>query len=409
MALEFSLAHPQRLLFGRGVFERLGREVAALLPSAGPRRVLLVTGRSAMRRAGHLERAHSLLREAGLEAVVFDRIEHDPSLVTVQEGIETCIGEGCAAVVGLGGGSALDAAKAIAIMATQEASLVECFDQRRAITRRGLPLLAVPTTAGTGAEATRNAVLTDRSRRLKMSLRHDFMVPDVALCDPLLTLSAPPDLTAHSGMDALTQAIECAISRAAQPVSDALCFHAAKILHDTLPAVVADGSDVALRERMLLGSTMTGLAFANTSLGAVHGLSHPIGAELHLPHGFICGVLLPDVLEMNLQAPYRDEAGRTTRDKTAELAAHLGYRSPEALVDGLRDLRACVGLPDDLSDCGITDHLVQAIVRKCRSGSMASNPRILSDEEIAEFVRRIAGITSASAQRRHAAVPQQSA
>jgi len=382
------LVQPRRMLIGAGCFERLGVEVAAL--AANRRRALIVTGRRAMREAGVTDRAQGLLGEAGISSAVFDEVEHDPSLETCERGIEAALAEGCDVAVAIGGGSALDVGKTVAIMVTQAASLRDCFAGVAMIRVPGIPFVAVPTTAGTGAEATRNAVLTDRGAAVKKSLRHDLMVPDVALCDARLTLSAPRSITANAGMDALTQAIECAISRAAQPVSDALSFAAAERLHAALPRVLDDAEDPVAREEMMLGSTMAGLAFGNASLGAVHGLAHALGAELHLPHGFLCGVLLPEVTALNLEADFRDASGRTTREKFEALSARLGYEEPEAMVAGLRRLRALAGLPETLAGCGLTEEHFPAILAKCRSGSMRNNPRDLSDDDVVALLRRLA-------------------
>jgi alcohol dehydrogenase class IV len=381
-----TLAQPQKILFGRGVFEKLGPEAARL-----GKKAILVTGRAAMRQSGTLDKAVEMLRQSGLSVMVFDQVEHDPSLGTIERAVELAKVENCDLSIGLGGGSVLDAAKAVAVMLRQPLPLREYFDKKNPSLDPGLPILAVPTTAGTGAEVTMNAVLSDPARKIKKSLRSDHMMPRVAIVDPVLTLRMPRNVTVYTGMDALTQAMECHVSRAAHPVSDALSLRAASLIYRALPAVLADETNLDWREKMMLGSLMAGMAFGNGALGAVHGLSHPLGALLHLPHGLICGALLPEVVAANTESDFVDACGVPTREKMRTLAVALGFDSAAALVGGLRNLRRQTGLPTGFGRYGLTKALLPAIVAGCRSNSMSNNPRALSDADLTALLEKLMG------------------
>jgi len=370
----FTLTYPPKITFGPGVAEQVGAEARRY-----GRRALLVTGRSAMRKSGLLGRVLGWLEAAGLKVELFEQVESEPSLRTVHAGVEQARAEGTEVVVGVGGGSALDAAKAIAVMATQEGTIWE-YHAGREIEREGLPFLALPTTAGTGAEITRNAVLTNEETRVKQSIRSSRMMARVALVDPELTFSLPPDVTAYTGMDAFTQAVEAFVTRSANPVTDALALEAVRRLFRHLPTAVADGRNAAAREEVALGSLLSALAFSNSGLGAVHGLAHPIGARCGVPHGLVCAVLLPHVMAFNLDA---------APEKFARLAEALGVAGPEEGVGAVRDLLARLGLPMTLSDYGLAEADWSLILAESRSSSMQKNPREASDEDLTEILRRV--------------------
>ena len=201
-------------------------------------------------------------------------------------------------VIGLGGGSAMDAAKAIASLARQSGTIWE-YHSGKKIEKEGLPFVAIPTTAWTGAEITNNSVLTDRKVSLKKSIRSPYMIARVALVDPDLTLFLPSQVTAYTGMDAFTQALESYVTRTSNPITDTLALQAIEIIFQNLPQAVANGKDAETRGKMALGSLLSAMAFSNSGLGAVHGLAHPIGARFGVPHGLACAILLPHVIGFN--------------------------------------------------------------------------------------------------------------
>ena len=373
--MKFQLILPRNITFGVGAFTKLGDLCSPLGNSA-----LLVTGKSAMRRSAKLEQAKELLESQGLRLQTFEGVEADPSLATCDKGIKLARKSQCDLIIAIGGGSALDAGKTVAAIAPQPEELPEYFAGERELENAPLPFVAVPTTAGTGSECTNNAVLTDTERCLKKSLRHRTMVPTVALVDPELTLGLTPDVTAHSGMDALTQAIECHVGMKANPVSDALTLKAIQLIAAHLADAVADGSRIENREPVALGSMLTGMAFANAGLGAVHGLAGPLGAILHAPHGLVCAVLLSHVCALNLSA---------RKDKFDAIATSLGSASAEQVPEVVRQLNRRVGIPDTLRDFGLKKDSFDKILAECRSGSMANNPKQPSDDELTAILRKI--------------------
>ncbi|MEP0843728.1 MAG: iron-containing alcohol dehydrogenase, partial [Phycisphaerae bacterium] len=261
--------------------------------------LLIVTGRSPDRATRLVE----LLRPNAECALV--SIDGEPTVRMIEEGVKRARAGGRGLVIGIGGGSAIDAAKAIAAMAANEGELLdylEVIGKGRALSRPPLPCVAIPTTAGTGAEVTRNAVLGSPAHRVKVSLRHPLMLPKLAVVDPDLTDGLPPSLTAFTGLDALTQLIEPFVSVKATPLTDALCREGIERAARALPRVYRDGGDAAAREEMCLASLLGGLALANAGLGAVHGLAGPIGGMFPAPHGAVCAALLPHATAINIRA-----------------------------------------------------------------------------------------------------------
>jgi len=359
-----SFTTAREIVAGAGSLGCVGQRAAGL-----GSRALVVTGRSAMRESGATGRVLHLLGRAGVEGVVFDQVEHDPDVTTVDAGRAACREGRCHVVVGLGGGSALDAAKAIAGLAGETAPTAD-FQQGKAIGQPALPIIAIPTTSGTGAEVTKNAVLSDRSRRLKKSIRAESLMPAVAIVDPELTVSCPPRVTAAAGMDALVQAIESFTSVHATPLTEALSFEAARRLVGSLAAAWEDGSDLAAREDCAYGSLMAGMALANARLGAVHGIAHPLGARYGLEHGVACALLMPHVMRLN-----RDHVG----DKYARLSALAG-RDIVAFVEGLVER---FGLRRALDAVTIPREDFAAIAKESMpSGSLKANPRKFTEDDV---------------------------
>jgi len=369
------LRYPSPIIFGRGGIEKLAEEVASFGKSA-----LIVTGKSSMRKSGALERIFDILSSKCVTFYLFDGVEHDPSLATVNRGIKLAREKKPSVVIGIGGGSAIDAAKAIAIVAPKEGWVEDYYRGKKEITAPGLPFIAVPTTSGTGAEITSNAVLTDTEKKIKKSLRSPFMVAKVAIVDPDLTLSCPPFLTACAGMDALTQAVECFISRVSNPVSDTLALEATGILYQNLPLAVKNGDDPTIREKMALGSLLQAMAFSNSALGAAHGLAHALGVCYNIPHGLACGVLLPHVLEYNLSF---------CREKAKKIAERLKIEKEDNLPQMLKGLLIKIGLPLNFKTWKVKEEDIPLLIEKSKGRSMSSNPRSLSDEELSQILRKV--------------------
>ena len=281
-------------------------------------------------------------------------------------------------LVGLGGGSAIDAAKAIAGLANEPAPTVE-YQEGRALLAPARPLVAIPTTSGTGSEATKVAVLSNRERQIKKSIRADTMWPAVAVVDPELTLSCPPEVTAASGMDALVQAIEAFTSIHASPLTDGLAFEAARRLIRWLPTAVDQGGDLEAREQCAYGSLMAGMALANARLGAVHGIAHPLGARYGLAHGVACAVLMPPVMRLNA-AHVGDKYERLTHEAGRDIIELV-----ESLVErfGLHAALSAVTIP--------REDFPAIVAESMPSGSLKANPKPVTEADVVAILEALVG------------------
>ncbi len=326
MSRSLRLSFPGTSYVGLGTIELLGKEAARL-----GSRALLVTGRHALRSVGITDRLVALLEDAGVAVERFERVPPEPEVETVDAAREALREAGCDLVVEAGGGSAIDAGKAAAALAREQAPTADYHGARK-VTGAGLPHVAVATTAGTGAEVTRNAVITNPWTHLKRSIRAEGVMPTVSITDPELTVSCPPQVTAAAGMDALVQAVESLFSVHAIPTTEALSLAAARLIAGHLADAYEDGGDIGARAAVSEGSYMAGLALGSARLGAVHGLAHPVGLCYGLPHGLVCAALMPPVLKRNAEAApdkYRalaDAIGADPLETFRRLQERLGLR-----------------------------------------------------------------------------------
>lgn len=379
----FELATAARIVFGWGAADEAG----TLARDLG-RHALLVVGRSPER----ADRVRARLASAGIATTTW-AVAHEPTLATIDEGVATLRAAGCDLVIGVGGGSVLDSAKAVAALAPSDAALLdhlEVIGRGEPLRHPPLPCVAMPTTAGTGSEVTRNAVLASPAHRVKVSLRSPLMLPRLAIVDPELTLDLPPALTAATGLDALTQVIEPYVSRRANPVSDGWCLDGMRRAAAALAPAVHDGRNRAAREQMALVSLYGGLALANAGLGAVHGFAGPIGGMFEAPHGAICAALLPHVVAGNIRALDARAPGHPARSRFDEVGRLLTARATADAADALAWLRALVAdlqVPP-LEHYGVTHDHVDAIVdQSTRASSMKGNPIELTPEELRAILR----------------------
>ena len=359
---------------GCGAFEKLAETVPAL-----GERPFLITGRSAMREAGFVDRTAGMLNDIGIECGIHGGITPEPRLEEVDLARAAARDFRADCIIGLGGGSALDVAKAVAGLLKDPEPTAHYF-YHGGMSGNGVPCIAIPSTFGTGTEATPNSVLTDPDRKVKKSLRHECLRPKASMVDPFIGINAPKTVKAESGLDALTQAIEGYLSRHATPISDALALNAVERLWAGLPAFVADSPpDPAAAEACATGSLMAGLAFANSRLGMVHGIVHPLGARYGLPHGRLCGILLPEALRFN-----REHAG----EKYDRLCRIAGGDIAEACAT----LRQRFGIPPDLREAKIPAVDLPAIAAEAMpSGSLKANPRPVEDGDIRAMLQRLTG------------------
>lgn len=317
----------------------------------------------------------------------------EPTLDMARAGVAVARAAGCDLVLGLGGGSALDAAKAIAALATQPGDVLdylEVIGGGRPLAAPPLPCVAVPTTAGTGSEVTRNAVLGSPAQGVKVSLRSPLMLPRAAVIDPELTLSLPPSATATTGLDALAQLIEPFVAVKRQPLTDAVCRTGLARVAWALRKACGDPTDRAAREAMSLASLCGGIALANAGLGAVHGFAGPIGGMFPAPHGAVCGILLAGVIEANIGAA-RHAGDADTLARYAEIARLLtadAAAPPDAAAAWVRTLVAELAIPP-LSAYGMTRADIPAVVAKARqASSMKGNPARLEDAVLTAILER---------------------
>ena len=358
----FEFATAQRIIFGRGVI----RELPDLCRSFG-HRTLLITGSRPKQYA-------DLLPHAGIHS-----IRGEPTVEDIQIGVTLAKQHNADVIVSIGGGSVVDAGKAIAAMSTQPGDLmryIEVIGAGKSLESSPLPYIAVPTTAGTGAEATRNAVIASTEHRVKASLRHVSMLPRIALIDPELAVDVPPSVTAASGIDALTQCLEAFVCSRAQPMTDALCLDGIQRAVRSLERAFQNGHDLEAREDMALCALNSGIALANAGLGAVHGFAAPIGGMFHAPHGAVCATLLAPVWEANSKRVQN-------RTKFDQVEAILGGDA----VTYLHALTARLHIPK-LSKWGITGSDLEEITLKATAASsMKANPVPLTHEDLLAILR----------------------
>ena len=372
---------PRKIVFGWG----RRREVGSLAASLG-RRAFVVSSSHSLQKTGELAKLLELLNAAGVEALHVASISHEPEVTDVDTLTADLIKRGAATgdlIIGIGGGSVIDLAKAAAAMATNRegtgvADYLEGVGRGLNITVPPLPMLAIPTTAGTGSEATKNAVISSYNPPFKKSLRSEAMVPQIVLIDPELSIGVPPDVTAHTGMDAITQLIESYISRRAKPIPQALAIQGLRLAIPALPIAVKDGGNRAAREAMAHAALLSGLSLANSGLGLAHGVAAALGAECRVRHGLACAVMLPAALRIN----------RSVSEK--QLAA-LGQAvcaraSADKFITCIEDLGKAIGIPEKLRDLGVRREQIPALVAGSQGNSMAGNPREVSDSEFAALL-----------------------
>jgi alcohol dehydrogenase class IV len=380
----FEFATAGRIRFGPGV----GGEAAASARAMG-RAALLVTG-------GNGQRAVTLagqLRAAELEVHLF-AVKGEPTVETVREGVAIALDQHCDVVIAFGGGSALDAGKAIAALAANQGDpldYLEVVGKGASLAKPSLPFIAIPTTAGTGTEVTRNAVIGSPAHGVKASLRSPYLLPRLALVDPELTYSLSPEITASTGLDALTQLIEPLVSRRANPFTDGICREGIGRVARSLRRAWACGSDAGAREDMALASLFGGVALANAGLGAVHGFAAPLGGMFPVAHGAVCAALLPHVMAMNIHALRQREPQHPALDRYGEIGRLVTGQAEASAEDAVRwvqQLVKALGIPG-LSQLGIPANQYAAVVEKAvNASSMKGNPITLDMRELMKVLEQ---------------------
>ena len=374
--MNFEFATSGRILFGNGTLSQ-----AAPAAAQFGRRALVVTGRN----AGRAKELLDALKKQGVVCELFT-LAGEP---TVNDAKRAAAFQ-CDVVIGFGGGSVIDLAKAAAALMTNPGDpfdYLEVIGKGMPLICKPAPCIAIPTTAGTGAEVTKNSVLSSPEHRVKVSLRHPLMLPDLAIVDPECTYSMPPAVTAATGLDALTQLLEAFISRKASPMTDGFCREGLPRVVRALRRAVENGADLKAREEMALGSLFSGLALANAGLGAVHGFSGPVGGMFDAPHGMVCAALLPHVMKANWMALSAREPESPALNRLTEFARITGGSTAEDGIKWIAGLCRDVRVPS-LAALGVAENDFPVLVEKAqRASSMKSNPVELTAGELQQSLR----------------------
>ena len=373
---------PAKIILGQDTVKKVGDEAKAL----GGKRALIVTDPGIVS-AGYGKIVEDALKAAKIEAGVFDRVVPEPPARCVDEGVKMIREGKCDIVIGVGGGSSLDVAKAVALMATNPGNVVDYAGIDR-VPKPGLPKILIPTTAGTGSEASRSLVVTDENN-VKRSIASSFGISDVAILDPMLTLSMPPPVTANTGMDALVHAIESYVSATTTPFAEILAIEAIRLIARNLPLAYSKGSHLTARYNMLLAASLAGLAFASSRLGIVHGLAYVIDTEYHLPHGRANAIMLPHVMEFNKTGNLA-KFGRIAQAMGEPVGGLSPYEAADKSVQAVKNLLAALQVPYRLSQYGIPKDdlpkLVEGGMKQARL--FVPNPRDVTEEDLRRIYER---------------------
>ena len=378
----FSFELPTKIEYGIGAVERLAEIIKALDAES-----LLVVTDKGIRNSGLLERISNLLDAGKLAYQIFDNVEPNPKDYNVQEGAEIAKRLNPDCLVTVGGGSPIDCAKAIAVVARQDGAARD-YEGPNRIGADVLPLIAIPTTAGTGSEVTFSSVITDSQEKYKFSIKDPKIAPKVALVDPAMTLTMPPGLTAATGMDALTHAIEGFTANAAEPIADSAALYAIEMITAHLETAVSDGNNMEARAGMLLGSVLAGIAFSHSDVAAVHCVAEALGGKYDAAHGVCNAVVLPAVMEYNLNY---------CTDRYARIATAMGlsYDNVEEgarqAVKGVQKLAADVHLPE-FGTLGVQDKDFEELaLNSFKNGSNIDNPRPMTEEDYMSLFKMLSG------------------
>lgn len=375
---------PKSVLYGRNSLEKLGEQSKKL-----GKRAFIVTD-TIMEKLGYVEKCMQQLNKKGITVSTYNKVDAEPTNIHVLEALSLCKEEKCDFIIGIGGGSCIDAAKAVAVLYTNGGEVEDYVQKDIKIENNPLPLIAIPTTSGTGSEVTSVAVITNKKTDVKMMMKHPSFIPKVAIIDPVLTSSLPPQITAATGIDALCHAIEAYISKVSQPLTDVLALSAIESIMKYLRIAYEDGRNMEAREAMMIASLQAGIAFSNASVTLVHGMSRPVGALFHVPHGISNAILLPTVLEFTKTSAMKRSA-KIGRSLNKDLYSNSDEEVADYTLGEIKKLCFDLRIPN-LKEYGIDEIEFENAISKMasdaiESGSPANNPRVPSYDEIKELYR----------------------
>lgn len=375
---------PKSVLYGRNSLEKLGEQSKNL-----GKRAFIVTD-TIMEKLGYVEKCIQQLNKKSITVSTYNKVDAEPTNIHVLEALSLCKEEKCDFIIGIGGGSCIDAAKAVAVLYTNGGEVEDYVQKDIEIENNPLPLIAIPTTSGTGSEVTSVAVITNKKTDVKMMMKHPSFIPKVAIIDPVLTSSLPTQITAATGIDALCHAIEAYISKVSQPLTDVLALSAIESIMKYLRIAYEDGRNMEAREAMMIASLQAGIAFSNASVTLVHGMSRPVGALFHVPHGISNAILLPTVLEFTKTSAMKRLA-KIGRSLNKDLYSNSDEEVADYTLGEIKKLCFDLRIPN-LKEYGIDEIEFENAISKMasdaiESGSPANNPRVPSYDEIKELYR----------------------
>lgn len=382
--MRFEFHSRGRIIFGTGVFSEIGK-----LSSYFSKKALIITGKKSFKSSDKFALLNNEMKNNNVDYVLFNEIETEPDIEIVDTIADIGLKNNVSMIIGIGGGSVIDTGKAVSGVLTNGGSVsyyMEGIGKELPLLKPSLPYIAVPTTAGTGAEVTKNAVIYSKEKNVKRSIRSPYLIPDIALDDPQLTINLTKMQTAYSGMDALTQLIESYVSKKAQPVTSALSIYGIELVGKSLVNVYNNGDDIKAREDMLLASLLSGLALSNSGLGAVHSLASSLGA-FSIPHGKVCAILLPIIMKENL--PYNMEKFAKIGIALTEKHLDSEKKSAYAGLDFIYGIHNKLNIPENLKEYKIKKKSIPEIIKNSGKSNMQANPKPFTDEELENLLEKI--------------------
>ena len=382
---DFIFKMPAKVRFGEGIHTKLG---TILKDEMGFNKVFIATDKGIVS-TGIIDKIKTGLDQGGIDYIVYDELIPDPTIEVVDEAAEVLRKSGADVVLAVGGGSPIDTAKAMCMLQTHEGSVREyLFGGSKQVTKEIMPLVCIPTTAGTGSEMTAASVITNNQEKTKVSVTHENLIPKMAFIDPDLQMGMPPFITATTGMDALTHAIESYVSLNAEPISDAMGIAAIKMIYDNIRLAVANGNNKEARTNMAIASTIAGVAFMNGGLGVVHGIAQTIGAVAHVAHGVANSLLLPYCMERNVVGNL--EKFKNIAVAMGENVDGLSERdAAQAAIKAVFQLAEDLKVPMKLKDVGVTREMFPEIIQGTMEYRMLGiNPCKLKASDVNDILER---------------------
>ena len=385
MANTYSLLNIGKIIAGAGSIEQIKEAVE----SFGVKNVVIITDKGVWE-TGLVARPKEILENAGIQVHIINDTPPEPSVAQVNAIFAAAKQFECQLIVGIGGGSSMDTAKLVSLLLTNGVELSDLVKGKAAITRRGVPTLMVPTTAGTGSEATPNAIVLVPEEELKVGIVSDKMVSDCVILDPEMTTGLPKHITANTGMDALCHAIECYISKKGNPFSDTFALKAISLISRSIRTAYNDGKNLQAREDMLLGACYGGISIATSSTTAVHALSYPLGGKYHIPHGLSNAILLPDVMKFNLdvcEEKFRDIAVAMGIDKTGCTVR----QSAEKMIENLYSMIEDMNVKCDLREKGINEEVLPELIEAAAKVTrlLDNNPKVVTKDDMRDIYKKL--------------------